>query len=77
MDQRFVLHTPLMWIDKAATWALAESLGGEALVMLINRETHSCYRGERNVLHDWGYGCGDCPACALRAEGWRLYRDRV
>jgi 7-cyano-7-deazaguanine synthase len=62
-----------MWIDKAATWKLAESLGGKALVTLINRETHSCYRGERDVLHDWGYGCGDCPACALRAEGWARY----
>jgi 7-cyano-7-deazaguanine synthase len=73
MDRRFVLHTPLMWIDKAATWRLAADLGGEALVTLINRETHSCYRGERSRLHDWGYGCGDCPACALRAEGWRRY----
>jgi 7-cyano-7-deazaguanine synthase len=73
MDQRFVLHTPLMWIDKAATWRLAEALGGTDLVTLINRETHSCYRGERAVLHDWGYGCGTCPACDLRAEGWRRY----
>ena len=73
MDRRFVLHTPLMWIDKAATWKLAEELGGTALVTLINRETHSCYRGERNVLHVWGYGCDDCPACDLRAEGWRRY----
>jgi 7-cyano-7-deazaguanine synthase len=73
MDRRFVLHTPLMWIDKAATWRLAADLGGEALVTLINRETHSCYRGDRSRLHDWGHGCGDCPACALRAEGWRRY----
>jgi 7-cyano-7-deazaguanine synthase len=73
MDQRFVLHTPLMWIDKAATWRLAEELGGTGLVTLINHETHSCYRGERAVLHDWGYGCGTCPACALRADGWRRY----
>ena len=73
MDRRFVLHTPLMWIDKAATWRLAADLGGEALVTLINRETHSCYRGDRSALHDWGYGCGDCPACGLRAEGWRRY----
>jgi len=62
-----------MWIDKAATWRLAEDLGGEGLVTLINRETHSCYRGDRSALHDWGYGCGDCPACGLRAEGWRRY----
>ena len=75
MDSRFVLHTPLMWIDKSATWSLAEALGGKDLVTLINRETHSCYRGERDVLHDWGYGCGSCPACDLRAEGWRRYAE--
>jgi 7-cyano-7-deazaguanine synthase len=74
MAQRFVLHTPLMWIDKAETWQLAEHLGGAKLVDLILRETHSCYRGDRSVLHDWGYGCGDCPACTLRAEGWARYR---
>ncbi len=73
MDARFVLHTPLMWIDKAATWELAEELGGARLVTLINRETHSCYRGVRDGLHDWGYGCGDCPACDLRADGWSRY----
>jgi 7-cyano-7-deazaguanine synthase len=74
MAQRFVLHTPLMWIDKAETWQLAEHLGGAKLVDLILRETHSCYRGDRSVLHDWGNGCGDCPACTLRAEGWARYR---
>jgi 7-cyano-7-deazaguanine synthase len=73
MAHRFVLHTPLMWVDKAATWRLAEELGGEALVTLINRETHSCYRGDRSVSHDWGYGCGNCPACELRAQGWARY----
>ncbi|GAB0117682.1 7-cyano-7-deazaguanine synthase QueC [Acidisoma sp. 7E03] len=73
MDRRFVLHTPLMWIDKAETWALAESLGGAPLVSLINRETHTCYMGDRTTLHPWGYGCGHCPACALRAEGWARY----
>ncbi len=73
MDRRVVLHTPLMWIDKAETWTMAEQLGGEALVRLINRETHSCYMGDRSQLHDWGYGCGMCPACALRAEGWSKY----
>ncbi len=75
MESRFVLHTPLMWIDKAETWRLAASLGGEALVGLIRDETHSCYRGDRSRSHDWGYGCGECPACALRAEGWRRFRD--
>ncbi|HSF96590.1 MAG TPA: 7-cyano-7-deazaguanine synthase QueC [Thermohalobaculum sp.] len=70
MDSRFVLHTPLMWIDKAGTWAMAEELGGEALVRLIRDETHSCYMGDRSQRHDWGFGCGTCPACELRAKGW-------
>ncbi len=74
MNRRFVVETPLMWRDKAATWALAESLGGSALVELIREETHSCYRGERGTAYDWGHGCGQCPACQLRAEGWRRYR---
>jgi 7-cyano-7-deazaguanine synthase len=74
MNRRFVLETPLMWIDKAATWRLAELLGGAALVDLIVEQTHSCYRGDRSVRHAWGYGCGTCPACELRAEGWRRYR---
>jgi 7-cyano-7-deazaguanine synthase len=63
----------LMWLDKAATWRLAETLGGTALVALIVESTHSCYLGERAIRHDWGYGCGLCPACRLRAEGWRKY----
>jgi 7-cyano-7-deazaguanine synthase len=75
METRFVLHTPLMWIDKAETWRLAESLGGAVLVDLIRDETHSCYRGDRSRSHDWGRGCGECPACHLRAEGWRRYRE--
>ena len=74
MDRRFVLETPLMWIDKAATWALAERLGGPALVSLIVAETHTCYRGDHTTLHDWGYGCNTCPACDLRAAGWRKWR---
>jgi 7-cyano-7-deazaguanine synthase len=73
MNQRFVLETPLMWIDKAQTWGLAEALGGEALVDLIQRETHTCYLGERGDLHDWGHGCGHCPACQLRADGFARY----
>jgi len=73
MDTRLALETPLMWIDKAATWRLAESLGGPALVDLIRTETHSCYRGVRGTLHDWGHGCGECDACALRAKGWAAY----
>jgi 7-cyano-7-deazaguanine synthase len=73
MDRQFVLHTPLMWIDKAASWALAEQLGGRALVELIRDESHSCYRGLRDTVHGWGHGCGDCPACRLRAAGWEKY----
>ena len=70
MDRRFVIHTPLMWRDKAATWVLAQELGGGALVELIREETHSCYHGDRSHWHDWGYGCGTCPACDLRRKGW-------
>jgi 7-cyano-7-deazaguanine synthase len=70
MERRFVVHTPLMWIDKAATWQLAHVLGGHALVDAIIRETHTCYLGDRDHLHAWGYGCGQCPACRLRAEGF-------
>ena len=74
MEARFVLHTPLMWIDKAETWRLAERLGGPALVELIRTGTHTCYTGDRSRLHAWGYGCGTCPACALRAKGYREFR---
>jgi 7-cyano-7-deazaguanine synthase len=74
MERRFVLHTPLMWIDKAGTWAMANDLGGTALVELIREDTHSCYLGQRDQRHDWGYGCGDCPACELRAKGWERFR---
>ncbi|MCZ8185261.1 MAG: 7-cyano-7-deazaguanine synthase QueC [Beijerinckiaceae bacterium] len=73
MERRFVLHTPLMWIDKAATWQLAQDLGGDALVALIRDESHSCYLGLRDTRHDWGYGCGRCPACDLRAKGFAHY----
>ncbi len=69
MDRRFVLHTPLMFIDKAETWGLAERLGGAPVVELIRRESHSCYLGDRTREHDWGFGCGACPACELRAAG--------
>src|SRR5690349_7803941 len=74
MQRRFVLETPLMWRDKAATWALANALGGRRLVELIRTGTHSCYLGDRSQLHDWGYGCGTCPACQLRAAGWYRWR---
>jgi 7-cyano-7-deazaguanine synthase len=74
MDKRFLIETPLMWIDKADTWRMAHDLGGAALVELIVEHTHTCYLGERSVRHDWGYGCGHCPACELRARGWVRYR---
>ena len=73
MATRFVIHTPLMWIDKAATWALARDLGGDPLVDLIGEHTHSCYLGDRATRHDWGYGCGTCPACDLRRNGWSRF----
>ncbi len=76
LAQRLRIETPLMWIDKAATWRMAESLGGQALVDLIIEDTHTCYQGERGQRHDWGYGCGACPACALRARGWAGYRGQ-
>jgi len=73
MDRAFVIHTPLMWIDKAATWRLAQELGGDALVRLIVEESHTCYVGERGRRFDWGHGCGECPACQLRAAGWERF----
>ena len=74
MEARFVLHTPLMWIDKAETWRMAEGLGGTRLVELILETSHSCYQGDRSRRYPWGYGCGACPACELRREGWSRYR---
>ena len=74
MDARFVIDTPLMWTDKTGTWAMAERLGGERLVEVIRRESHSCYLGDRGREHDWGFGCGNCPACILRANGWQGYQ---
>jgi 7-cyano-7-deazaguanine synthase len=74
MQARFVIHTPLMWIDKAETWRLAERLGGKALVNLVRDETHTCYNGDREHRHEWGHGCGSCPACDLRAQGWERFR---
>jgi 7-cyano-7-deazaguanine synthase len=71
MERNFRVETPLMRLTKTDTWALARGLGGEALVDLIVTQTHTCYRGQRDALHAWGYGCGDCPACELREKGWR------
>lgn len=70
MQRRFVLETPLMWRDKAATWGLAAELGGQSLVDVIRERTHTCYLGNRSDRHPWGFGCGTCPACQLRAQGW-------
>lgn len=74
MDKRFLIDTPLMWIDKADTWRMAEALGGEALVDLIIEHTHTCYLGDREHRHAWGYGCGTCPACELRARGFERFK---
>ena len=73
MDKRFLIETPLMWIDKAETWQLAHQLGGQALVDLIVEHTHTCYLGDRSHRQDWGYGCGTCPACELRAKGFTRF----
>jgi 7-cyano-7-deazaguanine synthase len=73
MDRRFVLHTPLMWIDKAGTFDLAEKIGGQRLLDLVIEATHSCYLGDRTRRHAWGYGCGTCPACRLRADGYARF----
>jgi 7-cyano-7-deazaguanine synthase len=73
MDRPFVIHTPLMRIDKAATFALAETIGGKSFLDLVIEETHSCYVGDRSRRHAWGYGCGECPACRLRSEGFARF----
>ncbi len=74
LDRLVTIETPLMQLDKGQTWALAYELGGDALIDLIIEHTHTCYRGERGTKHDWGYGCGSCPACELRANGFTQYR---
>lgn len=73
LDMRLVIETPLMWLDKAATWRLAEQLGGQDLVSMILEESHTCYLGDRRQRHAWGYGCGTCPACDLRRKGYEAY----
>jgi 7-cyano-7-deazaguanine synthase len=74
-DRPFAVETPLMWLDKAATWELAHQLGGDTLVDIIRQDTHTCYRGERGALHPWGHGCGACPACELRAKGYAAWTE--
>jgi 7-cyano-7-deazaguanine synthase len=75
LDASFQIETPLMQRTKAQTWALAHELGGEALVRVINEHSHTCYEGDRLHRHAWGYGCGACPACDLRAKGWAAWAD--
>jgi 7-cyano-7-deazaguanine synthase len=75
-DRRVTIHTPLMWVDKAATFAMAEDIGGKALLDLVIEDSHSCYLGQRTTRHDWGYGCGTCPACELRAQGYAKFVEQ-
>ncbi|GAA0525531.1 MULTISPECIES: 7-cyano-7-deazaguanine synthase QueC [Pigmentiphaga] len=75
MGQRFTFETPLMWLDKARTWQLAQDLGGDALVGVVAEHSHTCYLGDRSKRFDWGYGCGTCPACELRAAGYGRWRQ--
>lgn len=77
LDRQITIETPLMFVDKAATWAMSYELGGDALVQLIVEHTHTCYLGDRTHRHDWGYGCGTCPACELRAKGWQQWQARL
>lgn len=73
LDREFTLQTPLMDLSKAGAWTLAHELGGEVLVEIIRHDSHTCYLGERGNEHSWGFGCGTCPACDLRAKGWEAY----
>jgi 7-cyano-7-deazaguanine synthase len=77
MDSKFSIETPLMWLDKAQTWQLAAILGGQPFVELIRVHSHTCYLGQRDILHAWGYGCGHCPACQLRARGYQQFIDTL
>jgi 7-cyano-7-deazaguanine synthase len=76
LDTPMAIETPLMWLDKAQTWELSAQIGGEALIRLIVEHTHTCYLGDRSQRHSWGYGCGHCPACALRSRGYKAWRSR-
>ena len=76
LDRRVAIHTPLMWIDKAETFAMALEIGGDAFLDLLIEDSHSCYLGDRTRRHEWGYGCGTCPACQLRAQGFAKFKSR-
>jgi len=77
LDSPMVIEAPLMWLDKAATWELARDLGGDPLIQLIQQDTHTCYKGDRSIQHDWGFGCGSCPACELRSKGFALFKASI
>jgi len=77
LDREITIDTPLMYVDKAATFALADALGGAALLDIVVEKTHTCYLGDRTHRHEWGYGCGTCPACELRANGWQRWQSRT
>jgi 7-cyano-7-deazaguanine synthase len=76
LDKRVTIHTPLMWIDKADTFAMAEQIGGKAFLEIVIEDSHSCYLGDRSKRHEWGFGCGECPACQLRAQGFAKFKGR-
>lgn len=75
LDYPLTIETPLMWIDKAATWKMANDIGGEQLINVIKNDTHTCYLGDRTKRHSWGFGCGTCPACELRKSGWEKFNS--
>jgi 7-cyano-7-deazaguanine synthase len=75
MDRSFVLETPLMWLDKSETWALADQLGGAPLIDLLLQHTHTCYQSDRGPMNPWGHGCGECPACSLRKRGFEVWQQ--
>lgn len=77
LDKPIAIETPLMFVDKAGTWEMASKLGGKALIDIVVEDTHTCYLGDRSHRHAWGYGCGSCPACALRAKGWNEWHARM
>ena len=76
LDRRVTIHTPLMWVDKAETFAMAEQIGGKAFLEIVIEDSHSCYLGDRSKRHEWGFGCGECPACQLRAQGFAKFKGR-
>jgi len=76
LDRRIAIHTPLMWVDKAGTFAMAETIAGQPFLDVVVEDTHSCYVGDRTHWHDWGFGCGSCPACQLRAQGYATFMSR-